>query len=133
MFRRFFSIFLVTVVILTQGCRSIPDGPPDFDEPINRPQLMDEGLERVPGEIRDDFDLLGRSETPVAKTAFWVGATMSGLPLMALSSPLEKVSSAKSSTIYGPSMMVGATVGAAVATPFYLIEKPAVQVRKKLQ
>lgn len=133
MFRRFLPLFVVIMVILTQGCRSIPDGPPDFEEPISRPQLMDKGLERVPQEIRDDFDLLGRSDTPVSKTAFWVGAAMSGLPLMAVSSPLEKVSDAKSSTIYGPSMMVGATVGAAVATPFYLIEKPAVKVGEKLR
>lgn len=134
MFQRFSLLLVFTVAILSQACRSIPDSErAGSRDSVNRSSLLGDRIECVPEEITDDFGLLSKSETPISKTAFWIGAGIGGLPLVPLSAPFEGTTDLDAAVVYAPSMTTGLIVGSALAAPFYLVEKPTVKVVKAVK
>ncbi|MDF1665480.1 MAG: hypothetical protein P1V97_27215 [Planctomycetota bacterium] len=134
MFQRLSLLLVFTLAVLSQACRSIPDSESAGSrDSIDRPSLLGERIDAIPEEITDDFGLLSKSETPISKTAFWVGAGIGALPLIPLSAPFEGRTDLDAEMLYAPSITTGLIVGSALAAPLYLIEKPSVKVGKALK
>lgn len=136
MFQRFSLLLLLTVAVLSQACRSIPDSERAGDGPsktierqANTYDDSDNTLTVVTDEISEDFKFRSKSETPVSKGVFYTGAVIGAVPLIPFVLAAEWISETGDSALKAPEA-AGVIVGSTLAAPFYLIEKPVAKVSK---